>query len=175
MCEGNDRIIDGQSHPETTAEVIEDAVDKQFDLSGQMRFLEELRDVLNHTIMPINEVNHNSGVMFAAALAALIFLLGTEISTNLRAISLLVFVLSILLGVLIVLIGRGTAVGININELVNYHNAIDYGEMFNYEIDSRIDGIYANSRRFTTIMSLWYVQCLTAVVGLILIMLEVLI
>lgn len=113
--------------------------------------------------MSINEVNHNSGVMFAAVLAALIFLLGTEISTNLRAISLLVFVLSILLGVLIVLIGRGTAVGINLNELVNYHNAIDYGAMFNYEIDSRIDGIYANSRRFTTIMSLWYVQCLTAV------------
>ena len=77
MCEGNDGIIDDQSHSETTAEVIEDAVDEQFDLSGQMRFLEELRDVLNHTIMSINEVNHNSGVMFAAALAALIFLLGT--------------------------------------------------------------------------------------------------
>lgn len=50
MCEGNDGIIDDQSHPETTAKVIENAVDEQFDLSGQMRFLKELRDVLNHLL-----------------------------------------------------------------------------------------------------------------------------
>ena len=149
----------------------DDAVETGF--IGPMRFLEELRDVLNHLICSVNEVLQLSGMMFAAALTALIFLIGNGPLTGMYAISTLMLSASILMGVPVLIMGGKSVVGSNINMLVDFHNERRYDEMLNYEVNSRIIGIHSVGNRYYTMRVVWHIQCLVAIMGLIILMVEV--